>query len=670
MIRFLGERRCNTYIYAPKNDPKHRDFWRDAYTAEEKEKFRELDALAKENGVRFTYALSPGLDFDFSDAGYEKDFARLIEKYDSVYQLGIRHFALLLDDLAVRTAETAQNHVRLVNDFRRRFYEARAGLSELICIFAEYYDTILTEDYTGTIARQLNRDVFVMWTGPSIALQMSAASFAVPNRYFGRKMLLWWNYPVNDYCTDHLLADGAQGLSPDLKDAVVGIVSNPMNQAEASKIPLSTLADYMENPEGYRYKESYEKAVGALFPETADSVRMILENLYASQINNYTDSVRFRNLISAFRNGQEGGAAELYAAFEKLRAAVLDIRENCSNRIFVTEIAPWLEKALCAANMGIYFLKAAQAESDKEFKEFWEYFRLFSAEKQNFRENTAVFSGWVLTPFLLDDAPKMLRQAGPRLQSYSGEITVQKTKGAPSASLGCYQNYGIENVNDDSDKTYYWSRSAATEGFWIMLDLGATQNVYNIVLKSGCSPAGLDYIRKGQMQYSTDGKNWRNVGAVQTKKEVFLSGLDLYCRYIRYVSLSKQDFWMSVSEFAVNVTATSRFVTGSPRGEYGREAFRMADGDLFSFYKSERAPRAGERMTFNTGSLRFKKIIVMQSSLCGADVAVTVGGKEVVIGKLDQHYNEIPVPAGALVEQAAFIWKESVVPVIHNVLFI
>jgi hyaluronoglucosaminidase len=511
MIRFLGQNNFNTYIYAPKNDPKHRDLWRENYTADEKEQIKELVTQAEESGVHFTYSLSPGVDFDYSDAGYERDFTQLIEKYDSVYQLGVRHFALLLDDLAARTAETAACHVRLVNDFRQRFFEKHTDMSELICIFAEYYDTILTEGYSGTIANQLNPDVIVMWTGPSIALQMSAASFDVPSKLFGRKMLLWWNYPVNDYCTDNLLADGVRGLSADLKEAVVGIVSNPMNQA--SKLPLATLADYMENPDGYQYAKSYEKALNSLFPETAASVRMLLENLYASQINNYTDSVHFKELISAFEKHTEGSTEALYNEFEKLKTAVTDIRENCANRNFVKEITLWLDKALRTASMGVYFLNAVKAENDKDF---WEYFRLFNIEKLAYNELTAVFSGRVLTPFLLETAPEMLRSASPALCDYSGKITVQKVKGIPSASLDCYQDYKIENINSENEKTFYWSRTSATEGYWIMLDLGSRQKMLNIVLKSGCSPAGLDYIRKGQMQYSTDGVEWQNIGAAQT----------------------------------------------------------------------------------------------------------------------------------------------------------
>jgi hypothetical protein len=125
---------------------------------------------------------------------------------------------------------------------------------------------------------------------------------------------------------------------------------------------------------------------------------------------------------------------------------------------------------------------------------------------------------------------------------------------------------------------------------------------------------------------------------------------------------------MSVSEFAVNVTAESGFVQGTPRGEYGREAYRMVDGDLFTFYKSERAPAIGEIITFHTNGIKFEKIVVMQSSLCGADVVITSKGREAVIGQLDAYYSCIPVPAG--VEKVAFVWKQDVVQVINNVLFV
>ena len=35
LFRFMGKYKLNTYIYAPKDDPKHRAQWRELYTGEE-----------------------------------------------------------------------------------------------------------------------------------------------------------------------------------------------------------------------------------------------------------------------------------------------------------------------------------------------------------------------------------------------------------------------------------------------------------------------------------------------------------------------------------------------------------------------------------------------------------------------------------------------------------
>lgn len=72
----------NTYLYAPKDDLKHRAEWRILYTAEEtgflffvnillnwhfKDLLESLINAAKESGVTFVYALSPGIDIAYSN---------------------------------------------------------------------------------------------------------------------------------------------------------------------------------------------------------------------------------------------------------------------------------------------------------------------------------------------------------------------------------------------------------------------------------------------------------------------------------------------------------------------------------------------------------------------------------------------------------------------------
>src|SRR6476620_1840522 len=86
----------NTYFYAPKNDLKHRAIWREPYDDSELAAFRELVQVCKQHGVNFIYGLSPGLDIRFSE---EAERNRIKLRFDQLRKVGVRHYALLFDDL-------------------------------------------------------------------------------------------------------------------------------------------------------------------------------------------------------------------------------------------------------------------------------------------------------------------------------------------------------------------------------------------------------------------------------------------------------------------------------------------------------------------------------------------------------------------------------------------
>lgn len=81
------------YVYAPKDDYKHRASWRELYTVEEGEHLQGLITAAKNSGIDFYYALSPGLDITYSAI---KDIASLKRKLDQVSQFGCGELILLL----------------------------------------------------------------------------------------------------------------------------------------------------------------------------------------------------------------------------------------------------------------------------------------------------------------------------------------------------------------------------------------------------------------------------------------------------------------------------------------------------------------------------------------------------------------------------------------------
>ena len=54
-MQFCRQHNLNAYIYAPKDDPYHREKWRVAYPTEKVAELEKLVATAKENGVRFIF---------------------------------------------------------------------------------------------------------------------------------------------------------------------------------------------------------------------------------------------------------------------------------------------------------------------------------------------------------------------------------------------------------------------------------------------------------------------------------------------------------------------------------------------------------------------------------------------------------------------------------------
>src|SRR4051812_9980923 len=101
VISFLAPRGMNAYVYAPKDDAKHRADWRTPYDAEELQRFAELAAHSAAHGVRFGFAISPGLDIAY-DA--DDDRATLLAKLAPLRDRGVEWFLLLVDDIPVQPA--------------------------------------------------------------------------------------------------------------------------------------------------------------------------------------------------------------------------------------------------------------------------------------------------------------------------------------------------------------------------------------------------------------------------------------------------------------------------------------------------------------------------------------------------------------------------------------
>lgn len=85
----------NAYLYAPKDDVKHRLSWREPYTEKEAENMRSLIAAATDHNICFIFAISPGSDVVYSDDADAKALQSRLEQVlnlSSHWIIGNLHF--------------------------------------------------------------------------------------------------------------------------------------------------------------------------------------------------------------------------------------------------------------------------------------------------------------------------------------------------------------------------------------------------------------------------------------------------------------------------------------------------------------------------------------------------------------------------------------------------
>ena len=92
----------NAYLYAPKDDVKHRALWRDLYDESELKDLKILIDGCRENDVTFYYGISPGLDIGYSNP---KDMVKLKAKLDQLVEIGCKGFAVLWDDIGTQNVQ-------------------------------------------------------------------------------------------------------------------------------------------------------------------------------------------------------------------------------------------------------------------------------------------------------------------------------------------------------------------------------------------------------------------------------------------------------------------------------------------------------------------------------------------------------------------------------------
>ncbi|MDX3110449.1 beta-N-acetylhexosaminidase family protein [Nonomuraea angiospora] len=384
---FYGDVKANTYIYAPKDDPYHRDKWRDPYPADKLAELGELVARAGANHVRFTFALSPGVSICYSDRA---DRDTLKRKLQALYDLGARAFSIPLDDIsytrwncaadetaygaAGRTA-AAKAQVDLLNDLQRDFIASHEGARPLQMVPTEYGDLTDTT-YKQTLRASLDPAVEVMWTGTdTVPPEITNAQAEKAAQLFGRKVFVWDNYPVNDYgnTSGRLLLAPYDKREGGLAAHLSGIVANPMNQPYASKVAVFGAADFTWNDRAYDAKRSWPRAMAYLAggDQAATAALLVfgdLEHLAPTFGGTpwQTQAPELAARVAAFWQAWDAGrrtqaisALRPYA--KAIATAPATIRGGAVEKGFTDDAASWLDATELWGRATVDILDALQA---------------------------------------------------------------------------------------------------------------------------------------------------------------------------------------------------------------------------------------------------------------------------------------------------------------------
>lgn len=443
LFRFMGEQKMNVYVYGPKDDQYHRGKWREDYPAAEAARLSELARAARDCCVDFVWAIHPGGDIRWNKA----DSLNILRKLESVYRLGVRSFCVFFDDIGGEGAR-AEKQAALLNYLQAEFVARHADVKPLMMCPTQYNKGWSGGTYLHTLGTQMHPDVRIMWTGNTVVDMIDRADMEWINAQIGRKAYIWLNYPVTDYCIDHLLMGQTYGNGLDIAPLVSGFCSNPMEYCEASKVSLFSIADYAWNTAAYDAASSWRKALPAVMPAHAEAFRTFCEHNVdlgstGHGLRRDGESPTFRAALQL--TGEAAREEALKEVFAEMRRAARELLSATETPALSEEIKPWVEAMKLTGERGDALLsmkRHLKARRDEAFID------AYQAYEQARREQGALTSR---------NFEGSIKPASPVVATCYVEPWLKHELGRLIADYKAVSNYRLDVFPEQAlaDGTYY-----------------------------------------------------------------------------------------------------------------------------------------------------------------------------------------------------------------------
>ncbi|MDE6821438.1 beta-N-acetylglucosaminidase [Bacteroides acidifaciens] len=567
-LKFYGKNKMNTYIYGPKDDPYHSaPNWRLPYPEKEAAQLQELVTVANNNEVDFVWAIHPGQDIKWN----QQDRDILLAKFEKMYQLGVRSFAVFFDDISGE-GTNPQKQAELLNYIDENFVQTKPDVTPLIMCPTEYNKSWSNPkgNYLTTLGGKLNPSIQIMWTGDRVVSDITRDGISWINERIKRPAYIWWNFPVSDYVRDHLLLGPVYGNDTTISGQMSGFVTNPMEHAEASKIAIYSVASYAWNPTKYDTWQTWKDAIRTILPDAAEELECFAIHNSDLGVNGHRyrreESQDIQPAAERFlKNYMENGKYEmadfeaLQNTFERMKESADILLINTENKPLIQEMTPWLYQFRLLAETGKEVLNMVNSRDDFSHSYFLRKYNHVKALQQQMFDIDQTYNQNPYQPGV-KTATRVIKPLIDRTFA----ITVERYNQKNGTSLDAITDYmphklisDVEQIKNlplqikvnrvlisPSNEVVKWGAGKMVE-----IELDNTYPAESIQIDFGKKEPSA----WGRFEISVDGKEWKAIDLVQKGSKLIAGLQKAPVKFVRFTNTGNEEQEVYLRQFVLTI---------------------------------------------------------------------------------------------------------------------
>lgn len=434
LMEFGGQFKTTSYIFAPKDDPYHREKWDDLYPEEELDEISDMVAVGKQNKTDFVWSISPlgevaeiaqdegeEAAMDLVDENNEK----LLAKFDQLYDAGVREFGILGDDVGALPLDYVVEQMNAVS----KWADEKGDVKDTIYTPAAYNSDWAWDDgeELNVLEENFADNVQILWTGETTVAPVTQDTVDdfknLDNEGNERRdPLFWLNWPVNDVDMERVFLGKGDMLESNV-EGLSGVVTNSMQEAEASKIAIFAIADYAWNNEDFDAQQSWEDSMQYVETNATAAFSILAQHMTHADPGEGLEADESENLkglldgtLEHIENGEsiEDTAPELINELEYIANAGEIFLDEADNENLKEELTPFVNALHDMVLADVEYLKAQEAIDDDDRNSAQQHYE----EGQKLREESLDYD----RPMLEGEEPEKAKPAGKRLQPFTDEL--------------------------------------------------------------------------------------------------------------------------------------------------------------------------------------------------------------------------------------------------------